>query len=299
VAQDSPLLIARLLSDGYCIARGIAEPAVLAELNRDFAPRFAETPYCQGGFYGERTKRFGALLRRSSAVQALVRHSLVLGIADAVLSPGCERIVLNLTQAVELHPGALAQVPHRDETLYGDPRGEIEYLINVIWPLTPFTRDNGATMIWPGSHGNASHGANGGNEAGSGPAVCAEMAPGDALIWLGSTLHSAGANTTSQDHRRGVIVSYCLGWLRTFENQYLIYPPEVARSFDPELASLVGYAQHLPNLGNVEGQCPSILLSDDNIDHLPAIDALGPNQAEKMRAYLAEQAAARAGLMGG
>src|SRR3546814_1592560 len=96
-----------------------------------------------------------------------------------------------------------------------------------------------------------------------------------------------------------LIVSYCLGWLRSFENQYLVYPPEVARHFDPELAALVGYAQHRPNLGNVEGQCPSLLLNGSPTGHLAATDALRPDQAEALECYVAEQAAARAGLMGG
>ena len=38
--------------------------------------------------------------------------------------------------------------------------------------------------------------------------------------------------------------------------------------------ALAGYAQHRPNLGNHEGQCPSVLLSDDVAAHLGAIDAL-------------------------
>src|SRR3546814_16077962 len=84
--------------------------------------------------------------------------------------------------------------------------------------------------------------------------------PGDALVWLGGTLHGAGANV-SDAPRRGIIVSYCLGWLKPFELQWLVYPPEVARHFDPDLAALVGYAQHRPNLGNVVGRFPSFLLA--------------------------------------
>src|SRR3546814_15680720 len=50
--------------------------------------------------------------------------------------------------------------------------------------------------------------------------------------------------------------------------------------FPPTLAALVGYAQHRPNLGNVEGHCPSILLADQVPEHLSAIDALRPDQAQ-------------------
>lgn len=291
MAHDPALLTARLLADGYCIIRNACPPDLIDALNRDFEPRFGATPFCEGGFYGARTKRFGALLRRSDQAHLLVRHPLVLRIVETVLGPWCDRITLNLTQAVELHPGALAQIPHRDQDLWGGAK-DGEYQVNVIWPLTPFTPNNGATLIWPGSHRpDAAVGP-------AGEALAAEMDPGSALLFLGSTLHGGGANLTDAP-RRGIIVGYCLGWLRTFENQYLVYPPEIARAFDPELAALVGYAQHRPNLGNVEGQCPSILLDGDCIDNLPAIDALRPDQAEAMADYVAEQEAARAGRIGG
>ncbi|RQW35711.1 phytanoyl-CoA dioxygenase family protein [Novosphingobium sp. LASN5T] len=292
MAHDPALCTARLLADGYCIVPDACAPDTITALNRDLAPRFAATPFCEGGFYGTRTKRFGALLRRSEHAAALVRCDKVLRIVETVLSSYCDRIVLNLAQAVELHEGALAQIPHRDQDLWQATRDGREYQVNVIWPLGAFTAENGATVLWPGSH------RPGAPVEPTDEPVAAEMEPGSAMLWLGSTLHGGGANRTPVP-RRAVIVSYCLGWLRTFENQYLVYPPDVARHFDPELAELVGYAQHRPNLGNVEGQCPSVLLGREGIDGLPAIDALLPEQAEALAAYVADQEAARAGLIGG
>jgi ectoine hydroxylase-related dioxygenase (phytanoyl-CoA dioxygenase family) len=264
----------------------------LLDLHADLDNCFAATPFCDGDFYGRRTKRFGSLLTRSAHAAAVVQHPLALGLAERLLGPHCDRIALNLTQAVEIHEGALAQYPHRDEDMWGGPKGEIEYLINVIWPLTPFTAANGATRLWAGSNHP------GGDPAREDDAVFAEMAPGDMLVFLGSTLHGGSENRTPLP-RRGLIVSYCLGWLRPFENQWLIYPPEIARTFTPELAALIGYSQHRPNLGNVEGQCPSTLLWGDGGEHRAAIDALRPDQAEALRAHVAEQEAARAGPTGG
>jgi ectoine hydroxylase-related dioxygenase (phytanoyl-CoA dioxygenase family) len=289
---DAATHLARLFADGYCIVRQAIDAETIGALERELEPRFAATPFCEGGFYGARTKRFGALLKRGAHAQALVRHKLVLQIVDAVLKPWCDRFVLNLTQAVELHPGALAQIPHRDHDLWGGIKGTQQYQVNVVWPLTAFTAENGATVIWPGSHNGIDPDQT--DDAG----IAAEMAPGDALLFLGSTLHGGGANMTD-GVRRAVIVGYCLGWLRTFENQYLAYPPEVARDFDAELAALVGYSQHRPNLGNVEGQCPSVLLQPDVPNHLAAIDALKPEQADMLADYVADQEAARAGLAGG
>lgn len=67
----------------------------------------------------------------------------------------------------------------------------------------------------------------------------------------------AGGNK-SDGVRREIIVGYCVGWLKPYENQWRAYPPEIARGFVPELAALVGYAQHRPNLGSFGGQSPSI-----------------------------------------
>ena len=196
----------------------------------------------------------------------------MLGIVRNVLSPWCDTIQLNLTQALALHPGAPPQLPHRAQDMWRGATGEVEYLVNVMWPFTRYTAENGATIVWPDSHGRKAL------EPEPPPGEFAvELDPGSALLFLGSTLHGAGGNA-SDEIRRGAIVSYCLGWLKPYENQWLAYPPEIARSFNPELAALVGYAQHRPNLGNFEGQCPSVLLKDELPDRIGAIDALRPDQ---------------------
>jgi ectoine hydroxylase-related dioxygenase (phytanoyl-CoA dioxygenase family) len=272
----------RLLVDGFCIIPDLL-PRTVAALDSDLAEDFERTPFCKGGFYGERTKRFGRLLARSSHAETLVMHPLIAGVVERVLSPWCDTVQLNLTQAVALHPGALPQLPHRDQDMWRGGIGEVEYLVNVMWPFTPYTRENGATLIWPESHGQWA----------LDPAVPAsqfpiELEPGSALLFLGSTLHGAGGNSTGSV-RRGAIVSYCLGWLKPYENQWLAYPPEVASRFSSELAALVGYRQHRPNLGNYEGQCPSILLSGRPPARIGAEDALRPDQHALVADYVADQ----------
>jgi len=276
-------LAAALGRDGWCVLDRALDSSVLAAVERDLEPRFAATPLGQGAFYGERTRRFGSLLTRSASIEQLVMHRLVRDIAEQMLLPWCERIALNLTQAIEIEPGALPQLPHRDQDMWAGPKGSLEYLINVMWPLTPFTRENGGTRLWTGSHFDQDVPVLPEEEA-----LVPQVRPGDALIFLGSTLHGGGGNI-SRMPRRGIVVSYCLGWLKPFELQWLVYPPAIARHFSPELAALVGYAQHRPNLGNVEGQCPSILLQDDAPDYLPAVDALRPDQAEAANLFVRSQ----------
>lgn len=272
-----------LARDGWCVFGRAVEPAIIAGIEADLEGRFAATPLCQGAFYGERTKRFGALLTRSPAIERLAMHPLILEVVEQMLLPWCERIALNLTQAIEIHPGALPQLPHRDQDMWQGPKGGLEYLINVMWPLTAFTRENGGTRLWTGSHFDQEVPFLPEEET-----IIPAVEPGDALLFLGSTLHGGGGNVSSMP-RRGIVISYCLGWLKPFELQWLVYPPEVARHFSPDLAALVGYAQHRPNLGNVEGQCPSVLLGDPVPDHLPAIDALCPDQAEAAELFIRSQ----------
>ena len=273
----------RLACEGWCVLERALDPKLIAALQDQLEARFAATPYCEGAFYGARTKRFGSLLKRSTLAEPLVMHPTVLAIAEQMLLPWCERIALNLTQAIEIHPGALPQFPHRDQDMWQGPKGSIEYLVNVMWPLTPFSADNGGTRIWSRSHEDQEQAVLREEEA-----IVPDVGPGDALLFLGSTLHGGGGNTTGIP-RRGIIVSYCLGWLKPFELQWLVYPPEIARNFSPELAALVGYAQHRPNLGNVEGQCPSVLLKGEVSEHLAAIDALRPDQAVAAADFLARQ----------
>jgi ectoine hydroxylase-related dioxygenase (phytanoyl-CoA dioxygenase family) len=272
-----------LLANGYCVIPSILARQTIAKLDCDLARDFEETPFCEGNFYGSRTKRFGRLLTRSPVAKTLVQNELILGICNKVLGPWCDVIQLNLTQALSLHPGAPPQLPHRDQDMWRGAIGETEYLVNVMWPFTHYTKANGATLIWPRSHGPRALDAD--PPAGE---FAVELEPGSALLFLGSTLHGAGGNA-SNEVRRGAIVSYCLGWLKPYENQWLAYPPAVARTFSPELAALVGYRQHRPNLGNYEGQCPSVLLRDEVPARFAATDTLRPDQTQLLADYVMAQ----------
>jgi len=277
-AENAARETALLLEHGYCVIPRAMTADAVAALSEDLADAFARTPRSSGAFYGAGSKRFHGLLRRSPKVAAFVAHPAVLKMADTVLGPHCDHIQLNLTQAIELLPGAEMQPPHRDEEMWPLRQAGAEYLINVMWPFTPYTGENGATIVWPGSHRRE------GDDSERQP-IAVEMEPGDALVFLGSTLHAGGANM-SELSRRGMIVSYCLGWLKPYELPWLAYPPIVANDFPRDVAALAGYRAHRPNLGTFEGRCPSTLLSGP----MGAIDALLPAQEDAIRNFRAETA---------
>lgn len=266
-------------SNGYCIIPSLMSDETVYQLDDDLADAFASAPMSNGDFYGYRTQRFGSLLRRSHRAAELVMQPLILKLARTILEPACERIQLNVAQAIAIHPGEIEQFPHCDHDMWSGHKGDHEYLLNVMWPLTEFTALNGATRIYPGTHKREISSL---DELGE--PIVAECRPGDAVCFLGSTVHGAGANL-SHDIRRGVVIGYSLGWLKPYENLWLAYPPEIARTFSAELAELAGYSQHRPNLGNYEGQCPSILLRDKSPDFPQATDALRPDQESVVREF--------------
>lgn len=257
-----------LMSQGYVVIDNLFPREAIDELAQDLEPWFTHTPRCQGHFYGWHTTRFGSVLSKSAVAQELVRHPTILSLAGHVLGPHCDWFQLNLTQGVRIHPGAPAQPPHRDQDMW-PCRIPGELLINVMWALDDFTEDNGATRLWPRSHISGVDMLSGD----PGPSIAGEMKRGSVLIFLGSLLHAGGANC-AQTHRTGFLLSYSLGWLKPYENQFLAYPRETVRKFPKEIQDLLGYRIHRPNLGGYENQCPSVLLREETPGPLPAVDAL-------------------------
>ncbi|MGZ8337067.1 MAG: phytanoyl-CoA dioxygenase family protein [Allosphingosinicella sp.] len=274
---------ATLLDRGYCIIRDAIDAGRIDAMSRSLDARFRRTPFCVGDFHGTRTKRFHRLLARLPGAEALAMHPQVLELARTALGSWCDFPEINLTQGLEVHPGAPAQIPHTDQAMWPAPKGMMELCVNVFWPFGEFTQANGGTRVWPDTH----HRPRVADDPLGDPEVC-EMAPGDVLVLLGSTVHAAGANRTARP-RRAAIVSYCLGWLKAYENQSLAYSPDFVRRLDPELAAMLGYRWHRPNLGTFDGQCPSILLRDEVPDHLATIDALSPEHAGIVARFASSQ----------
>ena len=227
-----------LRQDGALIIKDIISTQVVDQLTAEMQPYINATPTGRDEFTGHTTRRTGALAARSAACRDLIVNDLVLGSAKEYLKPFTRKIILHLTQTIDIGPGAAAQEIHRDRYAWGKylPR-EIEPQFNTIWALTDFTAENGATQCVPGSQDwdwSQSHTAE---------QICqAEMTKGSVFIYSGSVLHAGGENRSSA-HRLGLNLTYCLGWLRQEENQYLSCPPEIAKNFDPALQDLLGYTQ--------------------------------------------------------
>ena len=102
-----------LMTQGWCVIPDALPRETIDALDADLAPIYEATPFCEGDFYGGRTKRFGSLLKRSPQAAALAQEKLIIAVTEQVLSPWCDTIQLNLMQAIALHPGAPAQLGRR------------------------------------------------------------------------------------------------------------------------------------------------------------------------------------------
>ena len=224
--------------DGACVVANLLPHELLVTAIVETMPYVERTYFGDDAFSGEKTRRTGALVARSPACRGIVTNPSVLDVARGFLLRFSDRIQLNLTQTICIGPGEGAQPLHRDRFGWGAfiPR-EIEPQFNAIWALTDFTAENGATRVVPGSHTWPW------DQKATPSEIChAEMEKGSVLLHSGSVIHSGGENSTDET-RMGLNITYCLGWLRQEENQYLSCPPHIARDLPIDLQELLGYTQ--------------------------------------------------------
>ena len=237
-----------LKEDGGVIVEGFLEPAVIARIRDEVAEARAAAdpgmkhlnPLIQF-FYGDKTRHVNGMAgqSRTFATEVMI-HPTYLALCDRILLPSCARYQLNLGHLIDRGPGAEAQLLHRDEVVWShfpQPHGEIQLASMVA--LEDFRVDNGATRLVPGSHRWPRKRVPEAHEIAD-----AVMPAGSAVIYLGSTIHGAGANSTASEWRPGLHISYTLGWLRTEENNYLAVPPAVAATLPRAAQEVLGYAVH-------------------------------------------------------
>ena len=234
--------------DGAVILEGLLSPEALAQINQELDPFVELAPPKRdflnpalAWFFGDRTRHVTAVSTKSACfVREVLCHSKLLEICDGVLGRSCARYQLNLAHVLDRGPGAGAQILHRDELVWIHvPRPHPELQVASMIALVDFTEENGATQVVPGSHRWPYD-----REAQPDEIATAEMPAGSAILYLGSTLHRGGENETSSSWRRGMHLSFVVGWLRTEENHYLATPPDIARKLPPRARELLGYAAH-------------------------------------------------------
>jgi ectoine hydroxylase-related dioxygenase (phytanoyl-CoA dioxygenase family) len=241
-------IVSRLAADGAVILEGFLDADVLARFNAEIDAHLEATeegkavlsPLIQL-FMGAKTRHITGVAAKSRVfAEEVLVHPALLAVCDAILLPSCASYRLNIAHVLDRGPGSEQQLLHRDELVWvhlPDPHPEVQ--VASIIALEDFTAENGATRVAPGSHRWPKD-----RQPGPEELVAAEMPAGAAIVYLGSTIHGGGPNATESTRRRGMHMSFNLGWLRTEENNYLSVPPEIARGLPERAQALLGYAAH-------------------------------------------------------
>jgi len=243
-------IMAGLAADGGVIVRDFIDQDLLRRLNtqlRDHVERTeAGSEHVQAErrrFWGGRTKRFSRLAARAPAFVELLEHELMHRWARHSLSAD---YWLNTGQAMIVGPGEQEQVLHRDIGIwpYIQKMGKHapEAMVSILLALSDFSEEVGATRVIPGSHVWEDFTQTPRREE----TVPAVMSAGSALLYLGKTVHGAGANRTEDTWRHGLHMSFVLGWLTPEEASPIGVPWEIAQSYSPRVQRLLGFASPGP-----------------------------------------------------
>jgi len=247
-AQASADIVAALREYGAVIVEGVIAADLRARFNAEIEPILEQVSpkrrYLNPAvdlFYGDRVRQITGVAARSRVFgEEILCHPFYADLCDAILGPSCSSYQLNVAQVMDRGPGAEQQFLHRDEDVWVHlPRPHPEVQLASVIALVDFSADIGATVVAPGSHRWARERHPTPDEL-----ACAEMPAGSAVVYLGSTIHAGGRNSTADRWRRGMHMSFVVGWLRTEDNNYLSTPPQVARTLPRRSQELLGYAAH-------------------------------------------------------
>ena len=224
--------------DGYTILEDLIKPEVTSKiLSRVREIEQATLQEAERGtpVDGSSQLRTAGLLRLDPLFWDVPVQPEVNQVVEAVLG---KDFLLTTFSAIDVKPGKNKQPVHPDDALIPLKRPHQPIVCTCMWAISDFTPDNGATRLLPGSHKSDSAPDYTRDYEGMLPAA---MSAGSVLVFDGSLWHQAADNTTTDEWRLGLQVSYCAGWIRPFTNHFLSIPVEEAAKFPERLTELLGY----------------------------------------------------------
>lgn len=243
---DWPAIDEAVRTHGAAVAKGLVAPELIELANRDFETWHQANPGSgvpssgsveHDAFLGRKTLRIHGLCSKLSCGADLVGHPEIVAWAERMLLPHSATILLNSAELIQIAPGEPSQPAHRDtEAWHRLERRLHPLMVNAMVVLHRFTKENGSTHIAPDSHLWAVDRMPTAQET-----LQQDLEPGDTLLFRGDVIHHGGANRSSE-LRRGLSLSYCVGWIRPYENSYLNIPKALVRKLPPKVQDILGYA---------------------------------------------------------
>jgi ectoine hydroxylase-related dioxygenase (phytanoyl-CoA dioxygenase family) len=264
---------ASLAEHGYAIVDELVSNEFMDRIAEEMGPHIETTPFGQDAFVGKITRRTGSMIARSPAARELVMNPLAIATAGKFLGHA-STFQLHLTQIISVYPGSPAQPLHQDQLAWDFFPFPDDYHIqcNLLWAMSDYTEEMGATRIVPGSQYAGRDKTY--TQADSLPAV---MKRGSALFYTGKVFHGAGPNVSDR-LRQAINVTYCVGWVRQEENQFLSCPIEIARTLPDDLLKVMGYQMGCFALGYVRDfEDPMVAIREPEVRGVFGIDMVNKN----------------------
>lgn len=249
---DDPIELIEIAieEDGACIVDSLISESQCDELMADFLPHIQGVNWCNveapdsdfeglenKEFFGIKTKRFHGLPGLSSHCSDIISHPYLLKLAYDILGAGksCRDIRVSTMELMVLGEGEVQQSFHRDFDSWQYTGGSKHHLslISANIALCDFTKNNGATVVVPGSQKWPKDRKPEPEEM-----SLAIMKKGSALIYSGGVLHGGGSNH-EPEIRTGFYIGYIPSWLSNLENHAVSNPPEAIEMMDDKTRSLL------------------------------------------------------------
>ena len=232
---------AALELQGCCVVESVLAPALIDEI-RPAMYRCRERITAEIG--ADRLAKAGELgvLRLMLKFEPVFRRLLelpeLLSVVDATVSPTA---VLHLQNGFILPSHATREVPKAFQNRYHRdfPRYLHGYLasVNMLFAVDRFTRENGATLVVPGSHQRA---VPLDEAAGAAMGFPVECEAGSMLVFDSTLWHAAGANVSGRD-RLAINHQFTRSWIKQqIDYVRALGDAEVLR-LPPRTQQLLGY----------------------------------------------------------
>ena len=241
--------VRQLAARGYAVVDDVIPAADIAALRERTIELYCGDP----GVTAKQTAPGKNLLAHLELLPAKGRlyesfflHPAVHEIVAQFLGPD---FIANDIYSMGLLPGYSGRPFHVDEPMSAPTH---TLAVNVLYPLTDFTSDNGATRFLPGSHlyPTTSRDAFTAWLADQPTLVAGEVAvaapAGSALLLLGGVYHAPGSNTTDQP-RPALASLFTVPWMKPYIDFPRALPAPVLERASPTALRLFGFGSVVPH----------------------------------------------------
>jgi ectoine hydroxylase-related dioxygenase (phytanoyl-CoA dioxygenase family) len=239
---------ADLEEHGYCLVESLLDRGRVIAL-RERLEALAAAEIAAGTDYvyeGGANQRVWTLLNKGDCFVELALDPTGLELMEHLLGPD---FLLSNIDANIAGPGGKPMFLHADQSFVPPPWPPFPLVANIMWMLTDFTPDNGATRVAPASHRSGEIPPLTTSDEHTVP-VCGPA--GTAMVFDGRLWHQTGANITAGERRYGILAYYCRPFMRQQENWFCSIDPAVLERGGQPLRHLLGYDLYL-SLGMIDG----------------------------------------------